>query len=280
MPFERRNDMEEFLQNLPDILIGYGLKIIAAVAIFLIGRWVARLLSRLFERLLLRSNVDKTLASFVRNLSYYLILVFVIIAAVDKIGIKTTSLVAVLGAAGLAIGLALQGALSNFAAGVLLVLFKPFKVGDFVEAAGTMGSVQEIKIFNTVLSHPDNRRIILPNSQVTGAKIVNFTAIDKRRVDMVFGISYGDDPAKAKEVLLNLISSDPRVLKEPEPVVAVTELADSSVNLVCRPWTKPEDYWGVYFDTMEKGKAELEKAGVSIPFPQRDVHMITEGGNA
>jgi small conductance mechanosensitive channel len=188
--------------------------------------------------------------------------------------------VAVLGAAGLAIGLALQGALSNFAAGVLLVLFKPFKVGDFVEAGGTMGSVAEIKIFNTILTHPDNRRIILPNSQITTSKIVNFSAIDKRRVDMVFGISYGDDIKIAKDVLLNLVRSDPRVLKEPEPVVAVTELADSSVNLVCRPWTTPADYWGVYFDTVEKGKMELEKAGISIPFPQRDVHLIKEEGAA
>ncbi len=268
--------MEEIIQKLPDYLITYGLKIIAAVAIFLIGRWVAKLLSRLFERLLLRSNVDETLASFVRNLSYYLILLFVIIAAVDKIGIKTTSLVAVMGAAGLAIGLALQGALSNFAAGVLLILFKPFRVGDFVEAAGTLGTVEEIKIFNTVLNHPDNRRIILPNAQITGAKIVNFTAIDKRRVDMVFGISYNDDIGKAKDILLNLVRSDSRVLKDPEPVVAVSELADSSVNLVCRPWTKPGDYWGVYFDTMEKGKVDLEKAGISIPFPQSDVHLFKQ----
>lgn len=269
--------MENFIQQLPDILIDYGLKIIAAIAIFLIGRWVARILSRFFEKMLLRSKVDKTLATFVRNISYYALLVFVIIAAIDKVGVKTTSLVAVLGAAGLAIGLALQGALSNFAAGVLLVLFKPFRVGDFVEAAGTMGAVQEISIFNTVLSHPDNRRIILPNAQITGAKIVNFSAIDKRRVDMVFGISYGDDPEKAKGILLNLVSSDPRVLKDPAPVVAVNELADSSVNLVCRPWTTPENYWGVHFDTMEKGKAELEKAGITIPFPQRDVHMIKDG---
>ena len=272
--------MEEVLQKLPDVLIPYGLKIIAAIAIFFLGRWISKLLSRLFERLLLRSKVDQTLARFVRNLSYYTILVFVIIAAVDKIGIKTTSLVAVMGAAGLAIGLALQGALSNFAAGVLLVLFKPFKVGDFVEAAGTMGVVQEIKIFNTVLSHPDNRRIILPNAQVTGAKIVNFTAVDKRRVDMVFGISYNDDIGKAKDILLTLVQSDPRILKDPAPVVAVSELADSSVNLICRPWAAPENYWGVFFDTMENGKAELEKAGISIPFPQRDIHLIKKAREA
>ena len=266
--------MEELLVRLPDYLIEYGLKIIAAVAIFLIGRWVANLLSGLFERLLLRANVDETLAVFVRNLSYYLILIFVIIAAIDKIGVKTTSLVALLGAAGLAVGLALQGALSNFAAGVMLILFKPFRVGDFVEAAGTLGAVEKIKIFNTVLNHPDNRRIILPNAQITGAKIVNFTAIDKRRVDMVFGISYDDDIGNAKAILLNLVRSDSRVLKDPEPVVAVSELAESSVNLICRPWTTPDNYWGVHFDTMEKGKMELEKAGITIPFPQRDVHLL------
>ncbi len=268
--------MEEFIQKLPDYLMVYGLKIIAAVAIFLVGRWVAKLISSLIQKVLLRSNVDVTLASFARNIIYYLVLVFVIIAAIDKIGVKTTSLVAVLGAGGLAIGFALQGALSNFAAGVLLILFKPFRVGDFVEVAGTMGAVQEIKIFSTVLNHPDNRRIIVPNAQITTAKIVNFTAVDKRRVDLVFGISYDADIRKAKEILLNLVRSDSRVLKDPEPVVAVSELADSSVNLVCRPWTKPEDYWGVYFDTTEKGKIELEKAGISIPFPQTDVHMIGE----
>jgi len=268
--------MEEIIQNLPDYLMRYGLKMIAAIAIFLIGRWVAKLLSRFFERLLLRSKVDETLARFVRNLSYYLVLLFVIIAAIDKIGVKTTSLIALVGAGGLAIGLALQGALSNFAAGVMLILFKPFRVGDFIEAAGTLGAVEEIKIFHTVLNHPDNRRIILPNAQITGAKIVNFTAVDKRRVDMVFGISYNDDVGKAKAILLNLVRSDVRVLKDPGPVVAVSELAESSVNLVCRPWTRPADYWGVLFDTMEKGKMELERAGITIPFPQRDVHLLKE----
>jgi small conductance mechanosensitive channel len=268
--------MEEFLQRLPEYLMTYGLRIIAAVVIFLVGRWIARLVSRLVEKLLVKSNVEPTLASFFRKLCFFLILAFVIIAAIDKIGIQTTSLVAVIGAAGLAIGFALQGSLSNFAAGVMILIFKPFKVGDFVEVAGTLGGVEDVGIFNTILNHPDNRRIIVPNSQITADKITNFTAIDKRRVDMVFGISYDDDIRKAKDILTALVGSDPRVLKDPAPLVAVSELGDSSVNLVVRPWTKPADYWGVYFDTLEKGKTELEKAGLSIPFPQRDVHMYQE----
>jgi small conductance mechanosensitive channel len=265
--------MEEFMANLPDYLMSYGLRIIAALAIFIIGRWVARLMSKLVEKIMIKANVEKTLAKFFRSLCYFLLLAFVVVAAIDKIGIQTTSLVALIGAAGLAIGFALQGSLSNFAAGVMILVFKPFKAGDFVEVAGTLGSVKEVKIFNTILNHPDNRRIIIPNSQVTADKITNFTAIDKRRVDMTFGISYGDDIRKAKNVLMELVESDPRVLKDPAPVVAVSELGDSSVNLVVRPWTKPDDYWGVFFDTTEKGKLELEKAGLTIPFPQRDVHM-------
>jgi small conductance mechanosensitive channel len=268
--------MEDFMTKLPDYLMTYGLRIIAALVIFIVGRWVARLASRLIEKVLIKANVEAALARFLRKLCYFLILAFVIIAAIDKIGIQTTSLVAVIGAAGLAIGFALQGSLSNFAAGVMILIFKPFKAGDFVEIAGTLGGVEEVGIFNTVLNHPDNRRIIVPNSQITSDKITNFTAIDRRRVDMTFGISYDDDIRTAKDVLMNLVKSDPRVLKDPEPVVAVSELADSSVNLVVRPWAKPADYWGVFFDTMEKGKAELEKAGITIPFPQRDVHTYQE----
>lgn len=269
--------MEEFMAKLPEYLVTYGLRIIAAVLIFLVGRWVARLASRLVEKVMIKANVEPALAKFLRNICYFLILGFVIIAAIDKIGVQTTSLVAIIGAAGLAIGFALQGSLSNFAAGVMILIFKPFKAGDFVEAAGTLGSVVEVRIFNTILNHPDNRRIIIPNAQVTADKITNFTAIDKRRVDMVFGISYGDDIKKAKDVLMGILDSDPRVLKDPQPVVAVSELGDSSVNLVVRPWTKPADYWGVFFDTTEKGKVALETAGLTIPFPQRDIHMSQEG---
>jgi small conductance mechanosensitive channel len=268
--------MEDFLARLPDFLMTYGIRIIAAILIFVVGRWLAGLISRLLEKLMLRSRMDPTLSSFLRNLAYIVLLAFVIIAAIDKLGVKTTSLVAVIGAAGLAIGLAMQGSLSNFAAGVMIIFFRPFKAGDFVEVAGTLGSVEEIKIFNTVLRHPDNRKIIVPNSQITSDKITNFTAIDKRRIDMVFGISYESDIRKAKDILMGLLTSNARVLKDPAPVVAVSELADSSVNLVCRPWVKPSDYWDVYFETLEKGKVELEKAGIVIPFPQRDIHMYEE----
>jgi small conductance mechanosensitive channel len=223
-----------------------------------------------------RANIDQTLVGFVRTLVYFGLLVFVIIAALDRLGVQTTSLVAILGAAGLAVGLALKDTLANFGAGVLIIIFKPFRVGDFIQAGGEMGTVKKVSIFNTILGAPDNRKIILPNSMVLSSSITNFSDVDKRRVDLVFGISYDDNIKTAKDILMKIITSDERVLKDPEPVVAVSELGDSSVNLVCRPWTKPEDYWGVYFDTLEKGKAELEAAGITIPFPQRDVHMYEE----
>jgi small conductance mechanosensitive channel len=269
--------MHDFVTRLPDYLMTYGLRIIAAVVIVLVGKWIAGVVSRIVQKIMIKANVEKTLAKFFRNICYFLILAFVIVAAIDKIGIQTTSLVAVIGAAGLAIGFALQGSLSNFAAGVMILIFKPFKTGDFVEIAGISGTVHEVRIFNTILNHPDNRRVIIPNSQVTADKITNFTAVEKRRVDLTFGISYGDDIKKAKDVLMAMARSDHRVLKDPEPMVAVSALGDSSVNLVVRPWTKPEDYWGVFFDMTEKGKLDLEKVGISIPFPQRDVHMYQEG---
>jgi small conductance mechanosensitive channel len=268
--------MDEFFQKLPEYLATYGLRLVAAVVIFVVGKWAVGLIARLIEKLMLKSNMDVTLAKFLRKLLYFLLLAFVVIAAIDKLGVQTTSLVAVLGAAGLAIGFALQGSLSNFAAGVMLILFKPFKTGDFVEVAGTLGSVVQVGVFHTTLNHPDNRRIVIPNGQITSGKITNFTAIDKRRVDLVFGISYDDDIRKAKEVLEGIVNADQRVLKDPAPVIAVSELGESSVNLVCRPWVKPGDYWGVYFDTTEKAKAALEQAGLTIPFPQRDVHLFGE----
>lgn len=268
--------MEEILKKLYGYLITYGMSFIAAIFIFVIGRWLARLISRVIEKLMIKSNVDKTLASFVKNISYAALLIFVIIAALHKLGIQTTSFIAIIGAAGLAVGLALQGSLANFAAGIMLIMFKPFKTGDFIEAAGIIGTVVEIQIFNTILDHFDNRRIVVPNSKITGDNITNFSAIEKRRVDLVFGISYSDNIKTAKEALEKVTSSDPRVLKNPKPVIAVSELGDSSVNLVCRPWVKPQDYWAVYFDTLEKGKVELEKNGITIPFPQMDVHIYEE----
>lgn len=268
--------MEEILVSIYEYVIKYGLNILAAVFIFIVGRWGARILSKFVESLFHRSKLDATLASFVKDIAYFGMMVFVVIAAVNKLGVETTSIVAVVGAAGLAVGLALQGSLANFAAGVVLIILKPFHVGDFVEAAGVLGTVQEIRIFNTVLSSPDNRRVIVPNSKITNDNIVNFSAIPERRVDLIFGISYGDDMKKAKDVLMKILTDHPKVLKTPAPVVAVSELAESSVNLVCRPWVKPQDYWDVYFDVVEKGKVELEKAGITIPFPQRDVHLFQE----
>ena len=268
--------MEDIVNKVYGYLIVYGMNVIAAVLIFVIGKWLSGLISRLVERIMLKGKADKTLASFVRHLAYIGLLIFVIIAAIGKLGVQTTSLIAIIGAAGLAVGLALQGSLANFAAGLMLVIFKPFKVGDLVEAAGTLGTVEEIQIFNTIINALENRRIILPNAKITGDNITNLSAVEKRRVDLIFAISYSDDIKKAKETLESIVSSDSRVLKDPAPTIAVLELGDSSVNLVCRPWVKPEDYWAVYFDTVEKGKLELEKNGITIPFPQRDIHIYEE----
>jgi len=271
--------MEEMLDRMYGYIVTYGLSFIAALLIFVIGRWVAGVISRLIEKLMIKSNVEQTLATFVKNISYVGFLVFVVIAALSKLGIQTTSFVAIIGAAGLAVGLALQGSLANFAAGVMLIIFKPFKVGEFIQAGGALGTVQEIQIFNTILNAPDNRRVVVPNSKITGDNITNFSGITNRRIDLVFGVSYTDDLKRAKQALEKVVTGDSRVLKDPKPVIAVSELGDSSVNLVCRPWVKPQDYWAVYFDTLENGKAELEKNGITIPFPQRDVHIYEEKSN-
>ena len=268
--------MENLSQKALEYLAQYGFNVLAALLIFIIGRFVASILSKIIERIVEKSSKDLTLAKFVKHISYIGLLILVIIAAVSKLGVQTASLVAVIGAAGLAVGLALQGSLANFAAGILLIIFKPFKIGDLVEMAGVLGTVQEIHIFCSTVNTLDNRRIVVPNAKITGDNIVNLSDTNMRRIDLVFGISYGDDMREAKNALQRVVSSDPRILKEPEPTIAVSELADSSVNLVCRPWVKPEDYWGVYFDVIEKGKLELEKSGITIPFPQRDVHMYAE----
>jgi small conductance mechanosensitive channel len=268
--------MENLSQKALEYLAQYGFNVLAALLIFIIGRFVASILSKIIERIVEKSSKDVTLSKFVKHISYIGLLILVIIAAVSKLGVQTASLVAVIGAAGLAVGLALQGSLANFAAGILLIIFKPFKIGDLVEMAGVLGTVKEIHIFCSTVNTLDNRRIVVPNAKITGDNIVNLSDINMRRIDLVFGISYGDDMREAKNALQRVVSSDPRILKEPEPTIAVSELADSSVNLVCRPWVKPEDYWGVYFDVVEKGKLELEKSGITIPFPQRDVHMYAE----
>ncbi|MFZ5979257.1 MAG: mechanosensitive ion channel family protein [Candidatus Zixiibacteriota bacterium] len=268
--------MEEILAKVYEWAALYGLKIIGAIAIIVIGRIAVGILARVVHRLMSKSNADETLTKFVVSLTRIGLLTFVFIAALGTIGIHTASFVAVLGAAGLAVGLALQGSLSNFASGVLIIIFKPFKAGDYVEIGGVSGVVDAVQIFNTILKTPDNKKVIVPNSKVTGDCIINYSANDTRRVDLMFSISYGDDIKKAKKILENILADDSRVLKDPAPVVAVLELAESSVNFAVRPWVKNVDYWDVYFDITEKVKMTLDQQGISIPFPQLKVHMHQE----
>ncbi|MDJ0781059.1 MAG: mechanosensitive ion channel, partial [Desulfosarcinaceae bacterium] len=265
--------MEQGIAKASELLTLYGLKLVAAVVIFIVGRWVAKLLRKLIERLMVKSNMDQTLVSFTGNLAYIALLAFVIIAALGQLGIQTTSFIAVLGAAGLAIGLALQGSLSNFAAGFLMIIFRPFKVGDFIEGAGVAGVVEEIQIFTTQLKTPDNKTIIIPNSSLTADNIVNWSVKGTRRVDLTMGIGYDDDIDQARQIMTDIMAADERILKDPAPQIAVSELADSSVNFTVRPWAAAGDYWGVYFDLTEQFKKAFDKAGISIPYPQSDVHL-------
>ncbi len=265
--------MNDGLNYLIGLAAVWGLKILFAVAIFVIGKWIAKWLTNVSKKLMSKANVDETLTSFVVSLVYVLLMVFVILAALSKLGINTTSFIAILGAAGLAVGLALQGTLANIGAAVLIIIFKPFKIGDFVEAGGAVGTVEEINMFSTIFKTGDNKVVIVPNSAVIGGKITNYSAKETRRVDWVFGIGYEDDLKLAKNVLEDIINKDERVLKEPAPLVAVSELADSSVNFTVRAWVKSADYWGVYFDVMEKVKLTFDEKGISIPYPQLDVHQ-------
>ncbi len=265
--------MEGVLEKITEWGALYGMKIIGSLAILLFGRIFVGLMTSFVRRLLIKLKVDETLRKFFTSLTKITLLVFVVLAALSTLGIQTTSFIAVIGAAGLAVGLALQGSLSNFASGVLLIAFRPLKSGDLVEAGGHLGRVKEVHIFNTILLSLDNKRVIIPNSKVTGDSIVNYSAEGFLRVDLVFGIGYGDNISKAKQILEQIIADDERVLKDPPSMVAVSELGDSSVNFVVRPYVKVEDYWGVYFDVTEKVKRTFDDQGVSIPFPQRDVHL-------
>ena len=247
--------------------------IVIAAAILFGGIWLAKQLKKYIVIIMERRNVDALLASFMSNIAYVALIAFVVIAALSKLGIHTTSFVAVIGAAGLAVALSLQSSLSNFAAGVMIIAFRPFKVGDFIEAGGVAGTVEGIQIFSTQMRTGDNKAIIVPNSNITSDNITNYSAKDTRRLDMVFGIGYNDDIKKAKDILIELINNDDRILKDPEPLVAVSELADSSVNFVVRPWTKTEDYSAVKFDFTEAVKLTFDKEGISIPYPQQDVHL-------
>lgn len=254
----------------------FGINLVIALVILFVGRMVARLVTRGMRNLMQAREVDKILESFVCNLVYWTLMVFIIIAAVNQIGLQTTSLIAVIGAAGLAVGLALQGSLANFAAGVLIVVFRPYRVGDYVEAAGIAGSVLQVQILTTILKTPDNKEIIVPNGQIMSGIITNYSANDTRRVDMVVGVSYDDDLDNVRKTIQEIVDADERILKDPECTIAVSELADSSVNFVVRPWVKTGDYWGVKFDLTEALKKRFDKEGISIPFPQRDVHVYNK----
>ena len=259
-----------------DLGIDLGIKVVTALAIFLIGKFVVRLVVGAIAKLMQKQEVDKTLEKFICNLVRTALMVVVIIAAIGAIGVETTSFIAIFGAAGLAVGLALQGSLSNFASGVLIVLFRPYRVGDWVEAAGISGSVEQVQILTTILKTGDNKQIIVPNSQIMDSIITNYSANETRRVDMVVGVSYSDDIDKVRKTLEDLIAADERILPEPAPTIAVSALADSSVNFVVRPWVKTSDYWGVMFDMTEAIKKRFDKEGISFPFPQRDVHLYNE----
>lgn len=267
----------EQMQNVMDQIIPfitrYGLQVIGAILILIIGRIVAGLVGSGVRRTMERAGADKGLIGFVSSLARALVLIFAVIAALGKFGVETASFVAVLGAAGFAIGFAMQGSLSNFASGVMILVFRPFKVGDAVEAAGSTGVVKEIGIFTTTMSTFDNKKIIIPNSAIMGGTITNINAFDTRRVDMTAGIGYDDDIGKAKEILEGILSSHPKVLADPAPNVQMNEMADSSLNFIVRPWVKTEDYWTVFFEVNRSIKEEFDKANISIPFPQRDVHL-------
>lgn len=266
-------EAQTWLVNNQGLLIEYGVNIAAALVTLLIGYLAANLISNGVERVMKARNLDATVTHFVGSVLKYALLVFVVIAALGRVGVQTASFVAIIGAAGLAIGLALQGSLSNFAAGFLLIIFRPIKAGEFIEVAGTSGSVQSVQLFTTTLTSPDNKMVVVPNSAILNGNIVNYSRMDTRRVDMTFGIGYGSDLRKAKQLLERLVSEEPRILKDQAATIAVAALADSSVNIVVRPWVKTADYWGVWFDFHEKVKLAFDAEGIEIPFPQMALHM-------
>jgi len=253
--------------------VDLGINLVTALVIFFVGKWIVGMVIKGLMKAMQKGDLDITLRRFIGNLARTLLMLFVIIAAINALGVQTASLIALVGAAGLAVGLALQGSLANFAAGVLIVLFRPYKVGDWIEGGGVSGSVEEVQILTTVLKTGDNKRVIIPNSQIMGTTITNYSANDTRRVDLVVGVSYSDDLDKVRKELQDLVNADERILKDPAVTIAVSELADSSVNFVLRPWVNTADYWAVYFDLTERVKKRFDEVGISIPFPQRDVHI-------
>jgi len=268
--------MEKIIEAITLWTTTYSIKIVAAILIFIIGKWLSRKVTNLLTKLLEKNKIDATLVKFLDSIVYYILLIVVLIAAAGKLGINTTSFLTIVGAAGLAIGLALKDSLSNFASGFMLIMFRPYKIGNFVKVGGVSGTVKSIDIFNTTLHTPDNQKVIVPNSKITSDVITNVTANETRRVDLVIGISYDDDIATAKNILKNIIKDEKRILENPPTTIAVSELANSSVNFVVRPWVKTEEYWDVYFALMEKIKLTFDKEGIHIPYPQQDVHLFSE----
>jgi small conductance mechanosensitive channel len=257
-------------------LVTWGFKIIAALAIFVIGRWLAKMLVAWLRRILARGEVEASLSGFLSSIMYIALMAAVVLTALGALGVNTTSFLAIVGAAGLAIGLALKDSLGNFAAGVMLIFFRPFKAGDFVEAGGTSGKIQSVRIFNTVLKTPDNRVVTVPNSLIYADVITNYSAETTRRIDLVIGISYEDNIPEAKRLIAGAVAADKRVLADPEPTILVLELGASSVDIAVRPWVKIDDYWTARGDLLEAIKVTLEDNGLSIPYPQRDVHLFNE----
>lgn len=256
-----------------ELVITYGIKVLAAIAIFIIGKMVANWVRKLVVKVMKKADVDQIIIGFTSSIAYIAMLAFVVVAALGQLGIQTTSFIAILGAAGLAIGLALQGSLANFAAGFLMIIFRPFKVGDVVEAAGVTGKVNAIHIFTTTLTTPDNKTIIIPNAKLGGDNIINYSTQATRRVDLTVGVSYDADLKEVRAILEDIVSKDERILSDPAHQIAVAELADNSVNFVVRVWVESADYWDVFFDATESVKLRLDQAGIGIPYPQRDVHV-------
>lgn len=265
--------VQGYLQKVIDLAIEYGPKLLLAIIVLIIGLWIIKFIIKTANRAMERSEVEISLRKFLTKLFGILLKVLLLISVASMIGIATTSFVAIIGAAGLAVGLALQGGLANFAGGVIILIFKPFKVGDFLDAQGHMGTVHEISIFTTILKTPDNKTVIIPNGALSNGSMVNFSTEPKRRVDMGFGIGYNDDIGKARQVLSQLVDSDSRIDKEPAPQIIVQELGESSVNFAVRVWSDSSNYWSIFFDMQEKVKQAFDKEGISIPFPQRDVHV-------
>ena len=267
------DDLQVYTDQAITMIMNYGPKLLLAMVTLIVGLWIIKAFVKGVGRTMERSKTDESLRRFLHSLIEIFLKAMLVISVAGMVGIEMTSFIAVLGAAGLAVGLALQGSLANFAGGVLILLFKPYEIGDFIDGAGNSGTVKEVQVFNTILKTPDNKTVIIPNGVLSNASITNFSTESTRRVDMTFGIGYTDDIKQAKSLLLKMLEHDERVLQNPEPVVVVSELADSSVNFTVRAWCNGADYWGIYFDMQENVKLQFDKAGISIPFPQQDVHV-------